>query len=187
MRVASIGSMRPSINMLGLGLLLKPISVAMGKPKASPLSQPTHLRKHYPPSTCLGWASSQAQYPSRWANPRLHLLHNLPLHLGIILKGSFHHRMLPPWWLVQVPVWPEQVMMAMSSRWSGGFGRWNRGRRLRSRTQSRSGTRRCHGRGCERRRRWRFWWGLGRTSCGWWCWRLTRRCRFWRLGWRRRL
>ena len=92
MRVASIGSMRPSINMLGPGLLLKPISVAMGKPKASPLSQPTHLRKHYPPSTCLGWASSQAQYPSRWANPRLHLLHSLPLHLGIILRGSFHHR-----------------------------------------------------------------------------------------------
>ena len=34
MRVASIGSMRPSTNMLGPGLLLKPNILTLGKPKA---------------------------------------------------------------------------------------------------------------------------------------------------------
>ena len=35
MRVAGMGSMRSSINMLGPGLLLKPNILAMGKPKAT--------------------------------------------------------------------------------------------------------------------------------------------------------
>ena len=105
MRVTSIRSMRPSTNMLGPGLLLKPKVHTLSKPKASifitnlglvfqlkPKSNSIMGKpKTQTPSQTWAWASSQAYNPS-WASPRLHLLHGLPLRLGIILKGSFHHR-----------------------------------------------------------------------------------------------
>ena len=107
MKVACIGSMRPSTNMLGPGLLLKPKVLTMGKPKASifitnlglvlqlkPKSNAIRGKpKTQTPSQTWAWCSNLSPNPfPSWASPRLHLLHSLPLHLGIILRGSFHHR-----------------------------------------------------------------------------------------------
>ena len=63
-------SMRPFINVLGPGLLLKPISVTMGKPKA-PIS-----------ITNLGLGSNSNPYPlPSWASPKPISITNLDLVL----------------------------------------------------------------------------------------------------------
>ena len=62
--------MRPFIKANGPGLQPRPISIIMDKSKLQTPSQPTYLRRHCPPSTCLGWASSQAQYPSPMGKPK---------------------------------------------------------------------------------------------------------------------
>ena len=107
MRVTSIRSMRPSTNMLGPELLLKPKVLTMGKLKASIFTTNLGLMlqlkpksntimgkpKTSSPSQTWAWCPNLSPNPFlSWASPRLHLLHSLPLRLGIILRGSFHHR-----------------------------------------------------------------------------------------------
>ena len=69
-----LGSNQAHIHHLGQAQIVTPSHAWIGlqlKPKAPTFStQPVHLREYYPPSTCLGRASSQAQCPS-WASPSL--------------------------------------------------------------------------------------------------------------------
>ena len=103
MRVASIGGMRPSTNMLGSGLLLKPKVLTMGKPKASIFSTNLGRVLQLKPKSISTMGNPKASIPltshlfeMTWlsinmlglgffSSPRLHLLHSLPLRLDIIL------------------------------------------------------------------------------------------------------
>ena len=110
MRVASIGGMRPSTNMLGSGLLLKPKVLTMGKPKASMLNtnlgrvlqlKPKSISTMGKPKASIPltahlfemtWLSINMLGLGFFSSLRLHLLHSLPLRLDIIFRGSFYRR-----------------------------------------------------------------------------------------------
>ena len=110
MRVASIGGMRPSTNMLGPRPLLKPKVLTMGKPKASILSTNLGQVLQLKPKSISIMGKPKASIPLTahlfemiwfsinmlglgfFSSPRLHLLHSLPLRLDIILRGSSYRR-----------------------------------------------------------------------------------------------
>ena len=86
--------MRPFIKANGPGLQPRPISIIMDKSKLQTPSQPTYLRRHCPPSTCSGWASSQAQYLSPMGKPKK----KNPISFNWqILESHFYLRNLNPY------------------------------------------------------------------------------------------
>nr|CAN69809.1 hypothetical protein VITISV_002942 [Vitis vinifera] len=77
--------------MLGLGFLSSLISVMMGKPKTSSLSQ---------------LASSPGYHPQRKLPPPA-----APWRKEQRRQSDDIQKTLPPWWLMQVPAWLKWVMV----------------------------------------------------------------------------